>query len=206
MTIAIDRALYRAPSLDTPARVVESTPPRLVLPGVGSGDWGLRNERELGFFGEPVDGPAFLAELERSGLRGRGGAGFPAHRKWATVAAAAGPKVVVANGHEGEPASLKDTWLLTRRPHLVLDGLLLAAAVVGADDALVYASHPEAVAAVERAIGEIRSAGWCPRMCACACTSRRTPTLPARNPQSVSPSTVSPPNRRASHHAPTNRA
>lgn len=162
MTIAIDTALYRAPSLDTPARVVESTPPRLVLPGVGSGDWGLRNERELGFFGEPVDGPAFLAELERSGLRGRGGAGFPAHRKWATVAAAAGPKVVVANGHEGEPASLKDTWLLTRRPHLVLDGLLLAAAVVGADDALVYASHPEAVAAVERAIGEIRSAGLVP--------------------------------------------
>ncbi|MEE2060354.1 NADH-ubiquinone oxidoreductase-F iron-sulfur binding region domain-containing protein [Rhodococcus artemisiae] len=162
MTTSIDTALYRAPSLDTPARVVGSTPPRLVLPGIDSTDWGLQNERELGYFGEPIDGPDFLIELERSGLRGRGGAGFPAHLKWATVAAAPGPKVVVANGHEGEPASLKDTWLLTRRPHLVLDGLLLAAATVGADEAIVYVSRPEAVAAVERAIDEVRTAGLIP--------------------------------------------
>lgn len=162
MTAAIESVLYRAPSVDTPARTVASTPPRLVVPGVEDGHWGLRNERELGFFGGPVAGSVFLAELERAGLRGRGGAGFPAYRKWEVVAAATGPKVVVANGHEGEPASSKDKWLLTRRPHLVLDGLLIAAEVVGADEAIVYVSHSETKAVVDRAIAEIRDSGLVP--------------------------------------------
>ncbi len=82
-----------------------------------------------------------IAEVERAGLTGRGGAGFPAGRKMRTVAEAgrkAGPlrgsagTVVVANGAESEPASGKDRMLLARAPHLVLDGIALAAEAVGA--------------------------------------------------------------------------
>ena len=74
--------------------------------------------------------------MERSGLTGRGGAGFPTARKLAAVAARHAP-VVVANGTEGEPASAKDKVLLARSPHLVLDGAVLAAAITGASQAVI---------------------------------------------------------------------
>jgi NADH:ubiquinone oxidoreductase subunit F (NADH-binding) len=87
------------------------------------------------------DDGTLIAEVERARLTGRGGAGFPAGRKMRAVAAAgrrAGPlrsavgTVVVANGAESEPASIKDRLLLRRAPHLVLDGIVLAAEAVGA--------------------------------------------------------------------------
>jgi NADH:ubiquinone oxidoreductase subunit F (NADH-binding) len=77
---------------------------------------------------------ALLDEIERTGLRGRGGAGFPVARKMRAVAAGK-TAVVVANGCEGEPGSDKDAYLLSAQPHLVLDGIALAAAAVGADEA-----------------------------------------------------------------------
>jgi NADH:ubiquinone oxidoreductase subunit F (NADH-binding) len=86
-------------------------------------------------------GSALIAAVEQAGLTGRGGGGFPAGRKMAAVAAAAlraGPlrsavgAVVIANGGESEPASAKDALLLSRAPHLVLDGIVLAAQAVGA--------------------------------------------------------------------------
>jgi NADH:ubiquinone oxidoreductase subunit F (NADH-binding) len=103
--------------------------------------------------------------LDAAGLTGRGGAGFPAARKWRAVAAnaarAGGGAVVVANGAEGEPVAAKDRVLMGLRPHLVLDGLLLAAEAVGAGEAIVYLprTFPEAVAALERAVRERRLAG-----------------------------------------------
>jgi NADH:ubiquinone oxidoreductase subunit F (NADH-binding) len=96
--------------------------------------------------------------IERSGLTGRGGAGFPTGRKMRSVLNGPGPAVVVANGCEGEPASSKDRLLLTRMPHLVMDGIAVAAAALGAQDAyLCVHGHEEGLlahledAATERA-------------------------------------------------------
>jgi NADH:ubiquinone oxidoreductase subunit F (NADH-binding) len=119
------------------------------------------------------DGPAgpqaateLLDAIERSGLRGRGGAAFPFAVKARTVRAngAAGgtPPVVIANGEEGEPASVKDRWLLRNRPHLVLDGLRLAAALVGADRAYLYVSDPGAARSAADALHDAELAGRLP--------------------------------------------
>lgn len=92
--------------------------------------------------------------IDRSGLAGRGGAGFPAGRKLRSVADSGRPAVVVANGAEGEPASKKDRLLLSRLPHLVLDGITLAAFAAGANEAYlaVHAGNAKLMASLEGAI------------------------------------------------------
>jgi len=108
----------------------------------------------------PTGGADVLGELESSGLTGRGGAAFPVHRKMRAVAAGAGPRVVVANAAEGEPASRKDKVLLALNPHLTLDGLQVAARVVDADEAYLYVhGDVDVVARLNRAIQERRAAG-----------------------------------------------
>ena len=74
-----------------------------------------------------------IAEVEASGLRGRGGGAFPTGRKLRAVADGGRSPVVVANGAEGEPASHKDSMLMRRSPHLVIDGAIVAARAVGAE-------------------------------------------------------------------------
>lgn len=146
------------------SRLLDGTPPRLALPAAED-SWSLADELELGFFGTATDAIPFsgmLGALEVAGLRGRGGAGFPAHIKWRSVAEATGGHVVVANGHEGEPASAKDQWLLTRRPHLVIDGLLLAATVAEANRAILYVSHPRSLEATRAALADVEAAGLVP--------------------------------------------
>jgi len=85
---------------------------------------------------------ALIGEIEAAGLTGRGGAAFPVHRKLQAVYEAADKRrrtpAVIANGAESEPASDKDATLLWLSPHLVLDGLQLAAEAVGADTAILY--------------------------------------------------------------------
>ena len=81
-----------------------------------------------------ADRAEFIAMVERSGLRGRGGGGFPTGRKFRAVADGKRHPIVVANGAEGEPASHKDTALLQRAPHLVIDGATVAARAVGAQE------------------------------------------------------------------------
>ncbi len=102
---------------------------------------------------------AILAELVRSGERGRGGAGFATAVKWRACAAAEGEeKFVVANGDEGDPGSFVDRVLMQHDPHAVLEGLALCAFAVGARSGIVYVrgEYPAAAAALERAIEEAR--------------------------------------------------
>jgi NADH:ubiquinone oxidoreductase subunit F (NADH-binding) len=97
-----------------------------------------------------------LVELvERSGLLGRGGAGFPTGRKMRAVAAAGRRPVLVANGVEGEPVGRKDALLLSRLPHLVLDGMVLAARAIGAVDGyLCVYSGAHSLPVLHRALAE----------------------------------------------------
>jgi NADH:ubiquinone oxidoreductase subunit F (NADH-binding) len=97
---------------------------------------------------------SFIDELDRSGLRGHGGAWFPVGVKWRSVRRAGLRRpVVVANGAEGEPASGKDRILVRRLPHLVLDGAVLAATSVGASEVLVYVPA-SAATGMRRAVEE----------------------------------------------------
>lgn len=101
-----------------------------------------------------------LGTVEAGGLLGRGGAGFPFAVKARAVrdnGRIVGGAVVVANGEEGEPASVKDRWLLRYRPHLVLDGLRLAASMVAADRAYVYVSDVDSARSVDAALAELGS-------------------------------------------------
>ena len=95
---------------------------------------------------------ALIAEVDRAGLTGRGGAGFPTARKLAAVAAGHAP-VVVANGTEGEPASAKDRVLMARSPQLVLDGAVLAAEITGASEAVIVV-HRDVREIVDEAVAE----------------------------------------------------
>ena len=120
------------------------------------------HRRRHGPLPERPRGGWLIDELERAGLTGRGGAGFPSWRKLAATATptegtGGGRPVVVANGAEGEPASDKDRTLLTHAPHLVLDGLQLAAAAVDAERGYVYAA-PSSLAAVCTAVADRRAA------------------------------------------------
>ena len=105
-------------------------------------------------------GPQLLiGTVQQSGLTGRGGAAFPTHRKMSAVAAGTRP-VVVANAAEGEPAAYKDSTLLNHAPHLVLDGLQLAAEAVGSREVYLYLHrHPGLVAAMERALADRSASG-----------------------------------------------
>lgn len=99
---------------------------------------------------------ALIAEIERSGLQGRGGAAFPTATKLRAVLAARGRPIVLVNGCEGEPTSDKDRFLLERLPHLVLDGAMLAAHAVDASTVLIGIDERDtrAVRSVDRALRE----------------------------------------------------
>ena len=106
-------------------------------------------------------GRDLLAALEGVSLTGRGGGHFPAARKWHASIGAGGGGIVVANCAEGEPASAKDATLLQLRPHLLLDGLELAAETVDAPRAVVYLHHGDraGLESVRTALRDRRSGG-----------------------------------------------
>lgn len=105
---------------------------------------------------------AVLDEIRASGLRGRGGAGFPMGSKLAFCRQAPGEvKFIICNADEGDPGAYSDRYLLEQQPHSVLFGMLVSGYATGAHHGILYirAEYPEAVAIVQRAITEIMEAG-----------------------------------------------
>lgn len=103
-----------------------------------------------------------VKEVVESGLRGRGGAGFPTGKKWELAGKAAGEeKTVICNGDEGDPGAYMDRTILESNPHQVLEGMAICAYAVGARRALVYvrSEYPLAVKMMTKAIEQARDAG-----------------------------------------------
>jgi NADH-quinone oxidoreductase subunit F len=101
-------------------------------------------------------------EILDSGLRGRGGGGFPTGRKWEMARVQPGPKkYVVCNGDEGDPGAFMDRSVMEGNPHAVIEGLMIAARGIGADEAYIYvrAEYPLAVQRVRKAIADAEAFG-----------------------------------------------
>jgi NADH:ubiquinone oxidoreductase subunit F (NADH-binding)/(2Fe-2S) ferredoxin len=155
----IDNLLYRVP--DKQARVVlrhcgaidpESLPNSLqhgIYQGLARVLGGMKPEE-------------VIAEMKTSGLRGRGGAGFPTWLKWhLTREVTREPKYIICNGDEGDPGAYMDRSVLEGDPHSVLEGLIIAGYAIGARRGYFYirAEYPLAVRRVEKAIADARAAG-----------------------------------------------
>jgi NADH-quinone oxidoreductase subunit F len=105
---------------------------------------------------QPAD---VVEEVRQSGLRGRGGAGFPTGVKWGIVRQAAGPsKYVICNGDEGDPGAFMDRMLMESFPYRIIEGMCIAAFAVGAAKAIVYvrAEYPFAVQRMREALDRLR--------------------------------------------------
>jgi NADH-quinone oxidoreductase subunit F len=104
-----------------------------------------------------------LQEIDASGLRGRGGAGFPTGKKWAfTADTPETPRYVILNGGEDEPGSKKDRVLMENVPHLIIEGIILAAYAVGGSKAYLYinAAYKDAIKSMEDALAEAKNLGY----------------------------------------------
>ena len=140
-----------APGWSTPRIHVLADLPAWFAAGGGEG---LRNAL--------ADPDAIVPTLEAAGLRGLGGAGFPTHRKWAAVAAQpphpeGGGKWIICNGNEDEPGTFKDRFLLSRTPHQVIEGALIAAVAVRANQIALYVNPREDQSVVAL---RLSSAAW----------------------------------------------
>jgi NADH:ubiquinone oxidoreductase subunit F (NADH-binding) len=133
--------MIRAPARTPPGRRAPTGLPRLLA--AYRPDAPMTIDEHLRHYGTPPwrgatrRGGPLINTLDAAGLRGRGGAAFPTARKMRAVVHSRGRPVVVVNGSEGEPLSAKDHLLLASLPHLVLDGAVLAAEAVGADEVIV---------------------------------------------------------------------
>ena len=112
-----------------------------------------------------VEPEAIMDELEAAGLRGRGGAGFPTHIKWRTVAencSPTEPATVVVNAAEGEPGTFKDRAILRANPFQVIEGALIAAVTIGADRVVfaLKSTFTTELAVLRSALDEVVAAGW----------------------------------------------
>lgn len=106
---------------------------------------------------------AIVEEVKKSGLRGRGGAGFPAGMKWSFIAKPEGvPRHLVCNADESEPGTFKDRYLMEFLPHLLIEGLIVASFALGSNNTYIYIRGEYAwiVDILETAINEAKANGW----------------------------------------------
>lgn len=111
-----------------------------------------------------LDPARILQELDDSGLRGLGGAGFPTGRKWRLVAEQPAPRLMAVNADEGEPGTFKDRFVMETAPHQFLEGMLIAASVIGAEKIYLYVrdEYPAARDIVGQAIADVVADGLVP--------------------------------------------
>jgi len=107
------------------------------------------------------DGESIIAELENSRLRGLGGAGFPAGRKWRILREQPAPRLMAVNVDEGEPGTFKDRHYLGTDPHRFIEGMLIAAKVIGIERCYVYLrdEYPAVRAVLDQALADLRATG-----------------------------------------------
>ena len=106
---------------------------------------------------------AVLEEVKKSGLRGRGGAGFPTGMKWSFLAKPEGvPRYLLCNADESEPGTFKDRYLMEKLPHLIIEGMITSSFALGAHTSYIYirGEYSWIVRILERAIGEAYAQGW----------------------------------------------
>ena len=108
---------------------------------------------------DPELGETIIDTLDSSGIRGLGGAGFPAGRKWRILKDQAAPRLMAVNIDEGEPGTFKDRYYLERDPHRFLEGVLIAAQVVGIDSCYLYVrdEYPGVIEILNSAIEELKA-------------------------------------------------
>jgi NADH:ubiquinone oxidoreductase subunit F (NADH-binding)/Pyruvate/2-oxoacid:ferredoxin oxidoreductase delta subunit len=131
--------------------------------GQGEGKRGAAASNASAPAASPLPPDAIITCLEQSGLRGRGGAGFPTGQKWRMVRKfEADTKYVICNGDEGDPGAFMDRMILESFPYRVIEGLAIAAVAVGAHDAVFYIRHeyPNALKRVRAALDECERRGW----------------------------------------------
>lgn len=106
---------------------------------------------------------AIVEEVKKSGLRGRGGAGFPTGMKWSFLAKPAGvPRYLVCNADESEPGTFKDRYLMEKIPHALIEGMITSSFALGANNSYIYirGEYFYVSRILERAIEEAYAAGW----------------------------------------------
>ena len=106
---------------------------------------------------------AVVEEVKKSGLRGRGGAGFPTGMKWSFIAKPEGkPRYLVVNADESEPGTFKDRYLMEKIPHILVEGMVLSCFALGANTGYIYirGEYKWLVAVMEKAIAEAKNNGW----------------------------------------------
>ncbi|HVM47176.1 MAG TPA: NAD(P)H-dependent oxidoreductase subunit E, partial [Candidatus Acidoferrum sp.] len=126
-------------------------------------DRSVRSDGSAGSVRSALTSEEIIKTIESSGLRGRGGAGFPTGQKWRLVRQQAEPtKYVVCNGDEGDPGAFMDRMILESFPYRVIEGLAIAAVAVGAHEAIFYVRHeyPQALWRLRAALAEVESRGW----------------------------------------------
>jgi NADH:ubiquinone oxidoreductase subunit F (NADH-binding) len=118
-----------------------------------------------------------------SGLRGLGGAGFPAGRKWRIVRAEAGPRLMAVNIDEGEPGTFKDRVYLERDPHRFLEGMLIAAWAVGIETIYIYLrdEYHGCRAMLEAELAKLRARSAMAGMPRSSCGAAPAPTSAAKS-------------------------